>query len=291
MTFPLSALGLTAYELLALPDSRLARLVGAWARRFKATGSVERVDVELPDVLAALGPLRQAIGRARPLDAPDLARDEVASTADVTELDARRGAAVKYARALGQAAASDDLLRTRLADLVAIDDAGTIAALEADDPAARAAAVELTRRAEAVADALEADLPEDWDAGDLIKRLADASRIPIPVLPRFSAPDAAGLARAFTAGVARAGPALAIPAWLLQVGRVHAATGLLHEGLGLLELAAGTQRAVYGLAQLPDEAGEPWAAVAQPAGRAHLHCLRHRRADSAQWDNAARPAV
>lgn len=268
VTFPLGALGLTAYELLALADSsRLVRLVGGWARRFKAPGPVESVDVQLPDVLAALGPLRQAIGRARPIDAPDLARDEVASTPDIGELDARRGAAARYARALGQAAVSDELLRTRLADLVAIDDAGTIAALETEDPAARATVLEtLSSRAEAVALALESDLPEDWDVGDLTARLAAATRIPIPVLPRFTAPDAAGLARAFSAGASRPASTVAIPAWLLQVGRVHAAAGLLHEGLGLLELASDTPRAVYGLAQLPDVAGEPWAAVSQPAG-------------------------
>jgi hypothetical protein len=61
-------------------------------------------------------------------------------------------------------------------------------------------------------------------------------------------------------------PSSSGPAWLLQVGRVHAAAGLLHEGLGLLELVAGGVRAVYGLAQLPSLPDEPWAAVARPPG-------------------------
>ena len=91
-TFPLSALGLTAYQLLALAGSgRLERLVGGWARRFR--GADPPAVVELPAELSALGPLRQAIGRARPLGRHDLARDETEPAPDVADLDARRAPA------------------------------------------------------------------------------------------------------------------------------------------------------------------------------------------------------
>ena len=155
-----------------------------------------------------------------------------------------------------------------------IDDAATIAALETDDPQERGRTLlTVTERALKVASALEKRFPKGWESfsataqtAHLAERLAAASRIPITVLPRFTATDPAGLTQAFTSGEKRAGSPLAIPGWLLQVGRVHPAAGLLHEGLGLLELVSGATRAVYGLAQLPDEAGEPWAAVARPRG-------------------------
>jgi hypothetical protein len=277
VTFPLGALALTPYQLVALGDGgRLGRLVAAWARRFKAQGvdlnAVTHVDARLPGELAALGPLRQAIGRARALDRPDLSRDEVDPAPNVAELDGRRTRLEQDVRTLGTTTLTDELLRTRLADLVTIDDGATIVALETDDVQERGRALAaLSERAQLIADALDAPMPEGWDgftvtaqADHLCERLAAASRIPITVLPRFTAADAPGLASAF--GAREVPGSLAIPGWLLQVGRVHPAAGLLHEGLGLIELVAGAARAVYGLAQLPNDAKEPWAAVAKPRG-------------------------
>jgi hypothetical protein len=260
VSFPLGELGLTAYQLVALAGGgRLERLVAAWARRFKGAGLAA---AELPLELDALVPLRQAIGRARPLGHHDLTRDEVEPAPVAGDLDGRRDQLAAGLRALGQLKAGDELLRTRLADLLTVDDTATLAALEADDVRERVETlIGICERAVLAARALEA-VPED----ELAEKLAAASRIPIRILPRFTAADPAGLAQAFTSGAGRGGSALAIGAWLLQVGRVHPATGLLHEGLGLVELVSGTVRATYALAQLPDEPGEPWAAVGRPRG-------------------------
>ena len=286
--FALGDPGLTALELIALAplgdpaeEGRVGRALGAWARRFRAESvdpaAVARVEVELPDAMTALGPLRQAIGRARPLGRHDLTPAETEPAPDVGELEARLEPLAERLREIGRdQRQADAVLQTRFADLVALDPAATIAALESDDPDARKLAVRgLTKRAVAAADALGARLPDDWDtlrptgqADHLAGRLAAATGLTVPVLPRFTVLDPGGLNAAFEAGPARAGDALAIPAWMLQVGRVHAATGLLHEGLSLLELVAGDVRAAYGLAQLPSLPGEPWAAVARaPAGR------------------------
>ncbi len=286
--FDLGDPGLGALELIALAPlgdpaegGRLARALGAWARRFRAgsiePASVARVEVDLPDVMTALGPLRQAIGRARPLGSQDLATAETEAAPDVGELEGRLEPVADRLREIaGDEGHPDAVLKARLADLVALNPAATIAALEADDPAARKRAVQgLTERALAAAEALGARRPDGWDtlgptaqADHVAGRLAAAIGLSLPVLPRFTAPDPTGLNAAFEAGPDRAGDALAIPAWLLQVGRVHAAAGLLYEGLGLLELVAGEERGSYGLAQLPSLPGEPWAAVARPpAGR------------------------
>jgi hypothetical protein len=261
-TFPLSELKLTSYQLLALAGSgRLERLVAGYARRFKA----QPLDVaaELPAELEALVPLRRAIGRARPLGRHDLARDQIEPAPDLAELDGRRTTLVTALGTLSEQKVNDALLRTRLADLLTVDDATTLAALEADDAQERGRLLlSVTGRAAKTAKALSAGVDPD----ELAERLAAVSTIPITVLPRFTAADPAGLRQAFTNGEARAGSPLAIPGWLLQVGRVHAAAGLLHEGLGLIELVTGAAGAAYGLAQLPDEAGEPWAAVGKPRG-------------------------
>ncbi len=261
-SFPLSELKLTAYQLLALAGSgRLERLVAGYARRFKA--QAPDVAVELPAELDALVPLRRAIGRARPLGRHDLARDQTEPAPDLAELDARRALLVTGLDTLAQQKVNDVLLRTRLADLLTVDDAATLAALEADDAQGRGQALlAVTTRAAQTAKALGKGVEPD----DLAERLASVSRIPITVLPRFTAADPPGLRQAFDNGNARAGSPLAIPGWLLEAGRVHAAAGLLHEGLGLIELVTGAVRAAYGLAQLPDEAGEPWAAVGKPRG-------------------------
>ncbi len=258
--FPLGALGLTAYQLIALAGSgRLERLVAAWAKRFMGADGA----TELPAELDALVPLRQAIGRARPLGPHDLTRDQTEPAPDLAELDGRRGRLAEELWALAQLKATDELLRTRLADLLTFDDVATLAALEADDEQERLLTLAgIGERAAAAARALTKDDPDHTTA----ERLAAASRIAVPVLPRFAPVDAAELSQAFTAGDDRAGSPLAIPGWLLQVGRVHPAAGLLHEGLGLLELVTGTPRAAYGLAQLPGEDGEPWAAVEKPRG-------------------------
>ena len=286
--FALGDPGLGALELIALAPlgdpaegGRLARALGAWARRFRAGGvepaTVARVEVDLPDVMTALGPLRQAIGRARPLGSQDLATAETEATPDVGELEGRLEPVADRLREIGDDEGQPDaVLQTHLADLVALDPAATIAALETDDPDARKRAVRgLTKRALAAAEALGARRPDGWDtleptaqAGRLAGRLAAVTGLSLPVLPRFSAPDPAGLSAAFEAGVDRTGDPLAIPAWLLQIGRVHAAAGLMYEGLSLLELVAGEDRGSYGLAQLPSLPDEPWAAVARPqAGR------------------------
>jgi hypothetical protein len=272
-TFPLSAVGLTAYQLLALAGSaRLERLVAGWARRFK--GAAAGAAAELPAELSALVPLRQAIGRARPLGRHDLTREETDPAPNVGELEKRRDAVATAATTLSALEATDQLLQTRLADLVTVDDAGTIAALETDDPHARQSAMQavIERAARTVLE-LGAKYPDGWEsftaiakAAHLAERIAAASRIPITVLPRCTAADAAGLAQAFKDGAQRGGTAPAIAAWLLQVGRVHGAAGLLEEGLGLVDLASGAARSAYSLAQLPNEAGEPWAAVARPRG-------------------------
>ena len=249
-----------------LPAHRAWPAAAAWSGWSPAGRGASRLRngaVELPAELAALVPLRQAIGRARPLGRHDLTRDQTEPAPDVAELETRRDQVIAHVTALGGLKANDQLLQTRLADLVTIDDVGTIAALETDDQQARLRALKaITDRALLIARALEKKSEE----GDLAQRLADVSRIPIHVLPRFTAVDPAGLGQAFTSGATRAGSALAIGAWLLQVGRVHPAAGLLHEGLGLIELVTGAARAAHGLAQLPDEAGEPWAAVARPRG-------------------------
>jgi hypothetical protein len=260
-TFPLSELKLTAYQLLALAGSgRLERLVAGYARRFKGQSDVA---VELPAELDALVPLRRAIGRARPLGRHDLARDQIEPVPDLAELDVRRGQVITALTTLAQQKVNDVLLSSRLADLLTVDDAATLAALEADDAQERGRLLlSVTTRAAETANALGKGV----EPADLAERLAAVSRIPITVLPRFTAGDPAGLRRAFANGDARAGSPLAIPGWLLQVGRVHAAAGLLHEGLGLIELVTGAARAAYGLAQLPDEAGEPWAAIGKPRG-------------------------
>lgn len=284
--FELAEPGLTELELIALAPlgdpaegGRLGRAVGAWARRFRAgtvdPAAVARVEVALPDVMTALGPLRQAIGRARPLGRQDLATTETDPAPDIAELEGRlEPVAVRLGEIGADQGAPDTVLKARFADLVALDPAATIAALEADDPGARKLAVRrLTERALAAADALGARLPQDWDtrgpaaqADHFARRLTAVTGLSIPVLARFTAADPAGLDAAFDAGPARAGDPVAIPAWLLQVGRVHAAAGLLHEGLGLLELVAGGVRTAHGLAQLPSVPGEPWAAVAKPQG-------------------------
>jgi hypothetical protein len=261
-TFPLSELKLTAYQLLALAGSgRLERLAAGYARRFKA--QPPDAPVVLPAELGALVPLRRAIGRARPLGRHDLARDQTEAAPDLAELDGRRVQLVTALATLSDLKVDDALLRTRLGDLLTLDDAGTLAALEADDAQERyQALLAVTTRAAQIGKELNAGVEPE----DLADRLAGVSRMPITVLPRFTAADPAGLRQAFTNGEARVGSPLAVPGWLLQVGRVHAAAGLLHEGLGLIELVTGAARAVYGLAQLPDEAGEPWAATGKPRG-------------------------
>ena len=146
-----------------------------------------------------------------------------------------------------------------MADLAAIDPAGVVHALGIDDARTRADAVGgLLDRARAAATALAGDGTADELAG----RLAAATGLPVPVAPRFAVPG--GLADAFAAGADRVPGEQAIPAWLLAVGRVHPGVGALGEAISLLELAARAPRAGYGLAQLPNVPGEPWAAVARP---------------------------
>ena len=234
------------------------------AGRGASTGATEGA-VELPAELAALVPLRQAIGRARPLGRHDLARDEIEPAPDVAELEARRDQVIAHLTTLGGLKANDQLLQTRLADLVTIDDVGTIAALETDDQQARLRALTaITDRALLIAARARGEVRTE---GDLAQRLADCragSRSPsCHASPRSTRP---GSGRRSPPARREPGPRWRSARWLLQVGRVHPAAGLLHEGLGLIELVTGAARAAYGLAQLPDEAGEPWAAVARPRG-------------------------
>jgi hypothetical protein len=237
--------------------------------------------VTLDELAVVAGALRTAVGQARALRGEDLTGPgDATPEIDVDELDQRRLAVADRLADLAAAPPDEATLRSRAADLVAVDDAGTIAALgagEAERPALVAAM--LTKAAKRAA-ALRAPLPARWDewtvaarADHLTARLSAALALKLPVLPRFRPGNGADLVASAGQSPRRLGSAVAAPTWLLQAGRVHAGAGRVDEALGLLAAVRGEPVTVEQVVQIPHVEDDPWVAVARPASRGGRTCV------------------
>jgi hypothetical protein len=290
---PLSALGLGAAEVVALAaaggeleGSRLAAVGSGLARLADGAAPGRAPDSSgagdgIEELAVVAGALRTAIGQARPLRAEDLAgAGDAASTVELDDLDERRLTLAAELDELAAAPAEDTTLLSRAADLLAVDDAGVIAALgdgEAERPALIAAVlVRATERAEA----LRAPLPEAWEewsagarAEHLTARIADALALKVPILPRFRPANETDLVAAARLSSRRLGSRTAAATWLLQVGRVHAGAGRLDEALSVLAAVGGERAQGVQVVQLPNLPDDPWLAVARPASDGSRTCV------------------
>jgi hypothetical protein len=281
-------LGLGAAELVALaapggelPGSRLGAVAAGLARLSGADGNEASGAGTLGELAVVAGALRTAIGQARALRGEDLAvAADAAPDVDVDELDSRRRVLADRLDELAAAAPGDATLRARGADLAAVDDVGTIAALDAD-PADRTALVTavLATAAERAA-TLRAPLPDGWDewtaaaqVEHLTARIGDALSLDLPVLPRFRPSNDADLAAGARLSDRRLGSAIAAATWRLETGRVHPGVGRVDEALGLLAALRGAPVTTEQVAQLPHVADDPWVAVAPPASGGGRTCV------------------
>jgi hypothetical protein len=304
--FTLAEAGLGWLDLLAdlpagvsLGDGPLARRL-AWriARAAAATGHVVEVRVDptaggraglpLRLFLAAAQSLRGLLHGGRAADAADLATDQPASTADGTTVAARESALSEAARAaadflrhaLDGAAGTAEILDATAA-LAGWRVPGAVPAAglrdlatSGGDAADRAALLVEARDVLARLDARLA--ARDAVAGDDLAAAVGRIRALLPgavVLPPFTPPDLAGLRASADRSPARLGDGPAAVRWLHQVGRVRDRVGAAATAVDLVE-AAGAARFGPVLAQLPDHAGEGWAATSVPAAdRSPRTCL------------------
>ena len=290
---PLDGLGLGAAEIVALASgdgaldgSRLAAIVLGLARLAGAPSGA-RVDaapgdsVSLSELAVVAGALRSAIGQSRALRGEDLAQAaDKEPRLDIDELRSRLDAVSERLDQLAGAAPNDSTLRSRVADLVAVNDAGTIAALEAAPDERPALIAAVLRRAAERASALAAPLPAEWDdwspgarAEHLCRRIGRALALKLPILPRFQPSNGADLVASAALSERRLGSPLAAATWLLQAGRVHAGTGRVDEALGLTAALRGEAVTAEQVVQVPHHPEDPWVATARPASRGGRTCV------------------
>ncbi len=282
----LTGLGLGAAEVVALASaggelegSRLGAVVEGLTRLSARAAATATVSLE--EIAVVAGALRTAVGQARALRGEDLCLPaDPSPQLDIAELDRRRLALADRLEDLATAPATDATLLTRVTDLVAVDDAGVIAALMAEDAARPEKIAAVLATAKARAAALRADLPDRWDswspavqAEHLVGRIRAALALKLPVLPRFTPANAAELVAGAGQSRRRLGDATAAATWLLQVGRVHAGAGRVDEALALAAAVRGAPVTAEQVVQLPHHPDDPWVAVARPASGGPRTCV------------------
>jgi hypothetical protein len=290
----LADVGLAALDLISLAPrgeetgaARLGSLLAAWAESLRPSSAppdaamIVRTDIgerTIDDALLGARPLYELVAAARDLDGRDLAAPgttDPPSGLDVAELDDRVDAVADTLSSRGDALAAapaDGDLRSAMLALNGFGLAGAVPrATDLEALATEGAALLAAVQARLAAyQSLVAEEADGWDALDELgrhKALAGRMRAllgeSLPLAPYFTPANGAELEA--SAGRPRLGGRAGATAWLAASGRVDPGARRLRVALDLLEAAADATLFDFRLAQLPDHAGEGWAAVTRPS--------------------------
>jgi hypothetical protein len=301
----LAEVGLGALDLVFLASvgeetglGRLGALLAAWAEGLRPESApapavtvieTDQGDPSVDDLVLACRSLRRLVAGARDLDGRDLVAagtTDSTSGIDISELEARvtavraalqaRHDGLRDALPEGTGGPARGDVRAAMLALSGFHVSGVVpTAADADALTAQGQAL-LAQVATRLADldAREAEEAAGWSGLDELAQYADlVGRLhllvghKLPVAPTFTAANGTELDATF--GRRRLNSREAATGWLAAAGRVDPGARRLRVAVDMLEAARAGVLFEFGLGQLPDHPGEPWAAVERPAADEH----------------------